>query len=82
MEYKEYLDVPLSTEPIIMDLTNEQAGRLFEAALIYAFENKKPDFSDDVVLKKAFSDFIKQCKKHGEMGCMGYTEFFDDFVED
>lgn len=83
---REYLEIPLATESIIMSLSNVQAGRLFQATLLYVFENKKPDFSDDAILKNAFIVFIRQCKRHGEIGdpefiATGYTETFDDYEE-
>lgn len=84
---RECIIIPLTTEEIIMKLTKEQAGRLFQAALVYAFEYIKPDFSDDPVLEMAFIDFIKQCRKKGEKGnpefiTMGYTETFENYEEE
>lgn len=84
---REYLEIPLSTESIVMNLNNAQAGRLFKAALDYAFNNVKPNFSDDLILKNAFTAFIRQCKKHSEQGSpdfitSGYIQTFEDYEEE
>lgn len=76
---KEYLEIPLSTEKIIINLTDKQAGMLFQAAFSYAFDNIKPDFSNDLILEKAFTDFIRQCSKTKANGLMCCTTTFEDY---
>lgn len=75
----EYLEIPLTTESIIEELSNEEVGKLFQAVFAYVFDNVEPDFSDDSPLKKVFVDFIKQCRKVEERGLMHCTILYEDY---
>ena len=49
---KEYIKVPLSTESLIMGLTNTQAGRLFKAVFNYAFNDIAYLIGEDGMLEE------------------------------
>lgn len=79
---REYIEIPLENEELISKLSDEQVGKLFQALFTYVFDNIKPDFSEDSMLKGVFSDFIRQCRKTEERGLICCTTTFEDYVEE
>ena len=58
-------------------ITDEQAGRIIKAVYSYRFENKEPDFKNDVILKFFWLDiknwldesqtaYMEKCEKNRE----------------
>lgn len=64
-EHKSFL-IYKDAYPAVIDMTNEEAGRIFKAVFLFAVEGKNTDFSDDRFLKHVFATMTDNIRRDDE----------------